>query len=64
MIWAQQANAYVCSDVLVNGVNAVESEDLDGSYYSAHVDVARIQIARAGYRLGAWLNLAVTGSTS
>jgi hypothetical protein len=64
MTWAEQANAYVCSDVLVDGVNAVESEDLDGSYYTAHVDVVRTQIARAGYRLGAWLNLVVTGSTS
>lgn len=32
MTWAEQANAYACSDVLVDGVNAVESEDLDGSY--------------------------------
>lgn len=64
MTWAEQANAYVCSDVLVDGVSAVESGDLDGSYYTAHVDVARTQIARAGYRLGAWLNLVVTGSTS
>lgn len=64
LTWASQANAFVCSDVLVDGVSAVESGDLDGSYYTAHVDVARTQIARAGYRLGAWLNLVVTGSTS
>lgn len=62
MVWASQANAYVCSDVLVNGVSAVETGDLDGAYYTAHVDVARTQIARAGYRLGAWLNLIATGS--
>ena len=64
MTWAQQANAFVCSDVLVGGVSAVETGDLDGSYYTAHVDVARTQIARAGYRLGAWLDLIVTESTS
>jgi hypothetical protein len=64
LTWASQANAFVCSDVLVDGVSAVERGDLDGSYYKAHVDVARVQIARAGYRLGAWLNLVVTGSTS
>jgi len=62
MTWASQANAFVCSDVLVDGVSAVESGDLDGTYYTRHVDVARTQIARAGYRLGAWLNLIVTGS--
>ena len=62
MTWASQANAFVCSDVLVGGVSAVEKGDLDGAYYTAHVDVARTQIARAGYRLGAWLNLIATGS--
>jgi len=62
MTWASQANAYVCSDVLVGGVSAVEKGDLDGTYYTQHVDVARTQIARAGYRLGAWLNLIATGS--
>jgi S1/P1 Nuclease len=64
MTWAQQANAFACSDVLVDGVSAVEGEDLDGSYYTAHVNVAQTQIATAGHRLGAWLNLVVTGPTS
>jgi len=62
MIWASEANRYVCSDVLKGGVGAVEDGDLSGSYYKAHREVARIQLARAGYRLGAWLNLIVTGS--
>ena len=62
MTWAKEANTYVCSDVLVGGVDAVEDDDLSGSYYKAHVEVARVQIARAGYRLGAWLNLIATGS--
>ena len=57
MSWASEANAYVCSDVLVGGIDAVESGDLGTTYYQKHGDVARIQIAKAGYRLGAWLNL-------
>ena len=61
--WAGEANGYVCSDVLAAGVDGVEEGDLSGSYYTAHFDVARIQIARAGYRLGAWLNLIYTGQT-
>ncbi|EXJ85036.1 hypothetical protein A1O3_05711 [Capronia epimyces CBS 606.96] len=62
--WASEANAYVCSDVLHAGVDAVEEGgDLSGTYYQAHYDVARVQIARAGYRLGAWLNLIITGRT-
>jgi hypothetical protein len=61
MIWASEANGYVCSEVLKGGVDAVENGDLSGSYYAAHFDVARIQLARAGFRLGAWLNLIITG---
>ncbi|ETI21948.1 hypothetical protein G647_06018 [Cladophialophora carrionii CBS 160.54] len=63
MTWAREANAYVCSDVLAAGVDAVEEGDLSGSYYKAHFDVARVQLARAGFRLGAWLNLIYTGQT-
>jgi hypothetical protein len=63
MSWATEANQYVCSDVLEGGIAGVENGDLSGSYYDAHLEVARIQLARAGYRLGAWLNLIVTGKT-
>ena len=57
MGWVGEANAYVCSDVLVGGVDAVEQGDLGGSYLQQHEGVARVQIARAGVRLGMWLNL-------
>jgi hypothetical protein len=63
MMWAKEANGYVCSDVLAAGVDAVEEGDLSKTYYTQHFDVARVQIARAGYRLGAWLNLIYTGTT-
>ena len=63
MGWASGSNAYVCSDVLKGGVDAVEEGDLDGSYFMAHEDVAMSQIAIAGYRLGAWLDL-IAGSAS
>ncbi|KKY20078.1 putative nuclease s1 [Phaeomoniella chlamydospora] len=61
--WATQANAYVCSDVIPEGVDAVEGQDLSTTYYDDHNHVVKIQLARAGYRLAAWLNLIVTGST-
>lgn len=63
LVWAAEANSYVCSDVLVGGIGAVESGDLSSAYFNAHYDVARIQIARAGYRLGAWLDL-IAGAAS
>lgn len=63
MSWAQEANEYICTEVLKGGIDAVEQGDLSGKYYGAHFDVARVQLARAGFRLGAWLNLIVTGKT-
>ena len=61
--WATDANAYVCTDVIPDGVDAVEGQDLSGDYYTDHNHAVRIQIARAGYRLAAWLNLIVDGNT-
>ena len=64
MGWANDANGFVCSDVLKGGIDAVEKGDLIGSYYDAHSKVALEQIAKAGVRLGGWLNLIATGSIS
>ena len=63
MDWASDANAYVCSTVIPNGVSAVENVDLDGAYYKSALPVIELQIAKGGYRLAAWLNLIATGST-
>lgn len=61
--WAQDANAYVCSYTLKGGPSAVENQDLGGTYYTNAVPVFKMQIAKGGYRLAAWLNLIATGST-
>ncbi|ETN46655.1 uncharacterized protein HMPREF1541_00841 [Cyphellophora europaea CBS 101466] len=63
MTWANDANDYVCTDVLPEGREAVEAEgvDLSGAYFDAHGEVTKELIARAGYRLGKFLNLIVTG---
>lgn len=50
MIWATEANTYVCSTVMPNGAAAIEDEELDGEYYTTAVPVVQLQIARAGYR--------------
>jgi hypothetical protein len=63
MHWAQDANAYVCSTVLPDGEDAVENQQLDGAYYDKSIPVIQMQIAKAGVRLAAWLNLQVTGKT-
>jgi hypothetical protein len=64
MAWVREANAFVCSDVLSSGVAAVEGADLSSAYYTAAVPIFEEQIARAGYRLAAWLDLIATGTTS
>lgn len=63
MVWAQDANKFVCDPVLKGGESAVENGDLGGAYYNAAVPVFTVQIAKAGYRLAAWMNLLATGST-
>jgi hypothetical protein len=50
MIWATEANQYVCSTVMPNGAGAIEGQELDGDYYDSAVPVIQLQIARAGYR--------------
>lgn len=50
MVWAEQANAYVCTTVMPDGVTAVRGMELDGAYYQSAAPVIQLQIARAGYR--------------
>ncbi|EKG11768.1 S1/P1 nuclease [Macrophomina phaseolina MS6] len=64
LVWARDTNKHVCSTVLPDGVSAVETGDLSGAYYDSSIDVIKEQIAKAGYRLAAWLDLIATGETS
>ena len=50
MVWATEANTYVCSTVMPNGQEALEGQELDGDYYTAAIPVIQLQIAKAGYR--------------
>jgi hypothetical protein len=57
MVWAKDANAYVCSVVMPNNVTVLEnSDDLYPEYYDSAVDTVELQIAKGGYRLAAWLD--------
>ncbi|KAL9053072.1 MAG: hypothetical protein Q9162_004994 [Coniocarpon cinnabarinum] len=60
--FAQDANTFVCSTVLKGGESAVEGTDLGGAYYQNAIAIFTQQIAKGGYRLGAWLNMIATGS--
>ena len=51
--WAQDANAINCQYVLVNDESG---QELDGAYYNGAKPYILKQIAKGGYRLGAWVN--------
>ncbi|KAK6542035.1 hypothetical protein TWF694_007806 [Orbilia ellipsospora] len=55
-VWAADANSFVCTVVLPNGVDAVQGTDLSTEYYEKAAPIARQQLAKGGYRLGMWLN--------
>ncbi|KAK4250960.1 phospholipase C/P1 nuclease domain-containing protein [Corynascus novoguineensis] len=60
MAWAAESNAYVCTTVLPEGPDAIRDQELGSDYYEAAAPVVEVQVARAGYRLAAWLDLIVT----
>lgn len=62
--WANDANKYVCSVVMPNGVSGVSGKELSGAYYQSCISTVDLQLAKAGYRLAAWLDIIATGSTS
>ncbi|KAJ8128903.1 hypothetical protein O1611_g4727 [Lasiodiplodia mahajangana] len=47
MVWANETNAYVCS----------HGQELSGEYFEKAAPVIELQVAKAGYRLAAWLDL-------
>ncbi|KAK3900838.1 phospholipase C/P1 nuclease domain-containing protein [Staphylotrichum tortipilum] len=59
LAWATECNAYVCTAVLPDGPNAIRGQELGTSYYKAAAPVVEVQVARAGYRLAAWLDMIV-----
>lgn len=63
LIWAEEANQYVCTTVLKDGVKGVNGTEVSGDYYEEAVPVVQIQIARGGYRLARWLDLIVESLT-
>ena len=52
MGWASDANAFVCSTVLVDGITALQGAELDGAYYEAAMPVVQLQFAKGGFLSG------------
>lgn len=57
--WARDANAYNCEYVLKTDGSG---QELDGEYYAGAKPIIELQIAKAGYRLGAYINAMAAGN--
>ncbi|KAI5867591.1 S1/P1 nuclease [Durotheca rogersii] len=57
MSWANESNALVCTHVFPEGPTAIAGQELSGDYYEKAAPVIELQVAKAGYRLAAWLDL-------
>lgn len=55
--WATDANAYICTVVMPDGPDALQTGDLYPTYYESTIDTIEVQIAKGGYRLGNWINM-------
>ncbi|PBP16663.1 hypothetical protein BUE80_DR012526 [Diplocarpon rosae] len=55
--WARETNSFVCTIVLPDGQEALEGKEISGAYYESAIPIVEKQIAKAGFRLAAWLNL-------
>lgn len=56
LAWSTDANSYVCTVVIPDGVEAVETVDLAEAYFNKSVETVELQIAKGGYRLAHWLD--------
>ncbi|KAF2743079.1 hypothetical protein M011DRAFT_471622 [Sporormia fimetaria CBS 119925] len=59
MTWARDANRYVCETVMPEGGDVLFNKELNGTYYENAIPVVKKQIAKAGFRLAAWLDAVV-----
>lgn len=57
LAWAVEGNALVCTTVMPQGPEAIRGQELGSDYYETAAPVVERQVAKAGYRLAAWLDL-------
>jgi len=55
MAWSRECNTYVCTHVFPEGPKAIVGQELGGAYFEAAGPVVEKQVARAGFRMAAWL---------
>jgi hypothetical protein len=60
--WAREANAFVCSHAMRDGVAWFEGRDLSGEYFERAAPVVEYLVGKAGVRLAAWLEAMVAAA--
>lgn len=63
MEWARHTNGYICSYVFrgFGGPEGIQGRELGGEYAEGARGLVDELVGMAGWRLGGWLNLVVTG---
>lgn len=56
LAWSRETNSLVCKYVLPEGPVAIAEQELGGEYYEKAAPMVERQVARAGYRMAAWLD--------
>jgi len=54
--WAGEVNKYACEAVYKRGVRWIKEHDLSEEYYEENKELVERLVAKAGLRLGCWLN--------
>ncbi len=62
LAWARESNTWVCKFAMAKSVDYLEKTDLSKDYYEGAVPVVEELIAKAGARLGGWLNALAAGA--
>jgi hypothetical protein len=56
LLWASEANSWVCQYILVNGTNSLANKELSGHYYEGAVPIVEELITKSARRLALWTN--------
>ncbi|KAL7792619.1 phospholipase C/P1 nuclease domain-containing protein [Trichoderma ceciliae] len=59
LAWSRECNSLVCQYVFPEGPKAIAGQELSSEYYEKAAPVLEKQVARAGYRMAAWLDKVV-----
>lgn len=60
MVWANDANSHICSEVLVDGVDGIEGDELYPAYYQKSIPIIEMMIAKGKRTDAHWTSTTLT----